>query len=280
MSKSINDCKHYGKYQLNLFLLAASFFTRLPVTRYTQYSPSKMCRASQYFPLVGWLIACILVIEFYLLQPLLGLLPSLCLLLISSILLTGALHEDGLADICDGIWGGYNRERKLTIMKDSRIGTYGTCALVLALLTKFVLWWQLAEQQQLILALCIAYPLSRAMAISLVQDMAYVSNQIPDSNHAKHKFTGSKSEPLAKAMSDKTLFFVLATGAAATLVLPLSTIFYLALSCVTLRYALKYWLNKHIDGYTGDALGCAQQLQELLIYSVLIANLVNTGVQS
>ncbi|MCF2949865.1 adenosylcobinamide-GDP ribazoletransferase [Paraglaciecola aquimarina] len=274
MFNSNMACVSYLKYQFNLFLLATSFFTRLPVTEYCHYSPSKMRRASQFFPLVGWLIAGILVLEFSILQPLLGLLPSLCLLLISSILLTGALHEDGLADICDGIWGGYSLERKLAIMKDSRIGTYGTCGLVLALLTKFVLWWQLAQQASLILALVLAYPLSRALAISLVQDMKYVSNQIPCAD--KHK--GSKSEPLAKPMTTQSLIFVLVTGASACLLLPLSTIFYLFIGCISFRYLLKYWLNKHIKGYTGDALGTAQQLQELLIYFILIANLpINVG---
>ncbi|MGJ8680735.1 adenosylcobinamide-GDP ribazoletransferase [Paraglaciecola sp.] len=264
LSSNKAGCKQFIQYHLNLIMLAISFFTRLPVTQFTQYSPSKMRRASQYFPLVGWLIAGVLILLYYLIQPLIGLLSSLCLMMISSIMITGALHEDGLADSCDGIWGGYNRERKLSIMKDSRIGTYGTCALILVLGTKFILWWELARHNQLILALLLAYPLSRAVAISLVQDMNYVSNDIPSS--------GSKSEPLAKPMSSKVLIFVLITGAAACLFLPFSTMFYLFLSCFCFRFVIRHWLNKHINGYTGDALGATQQLQELLIYLILIAN--------
>ncbi len=233
------------------------------------YSPSKMRRSGQYFPLVGWLLALILSLFFSLLLPVIGLLPSICLLMVLSILLTGALHEDGLADTSDGIWGGHTTERKLEIMKDSRIGTYGTCALVLVLLTKFVLLWELAKHQQLLLALFVAYPLSRAAAISLVQDMSYVSNRLPTS--------GSKSEPLAKPFKSKTLLFVLASGSLATLALPLMTIIYLVLACSLLRFWLKHWLNKHIAGYTGDSLGAAQQLQELLIYLILLANLPTQG---
>ncbi|MEP2653746.1 MAG: adenosylcobinamide-GDP ribazoletransferase [Paraglaciecola sp.] len=252
------------KYQLNLFLLALSFFSRLPMAKNLKYSPSKMRRSSRYFPMVGWLLASLLILLYHLVLPLLGTAPSLCLIIIVSLLLTGALHEDGLADTCDGIWGGHSTERKLAIMKDSRIGTYGTCALVMALLSKFILLSALAGQQFLITSLLVAYPLSRAMAITHVQDMQYVSNNIPTS--------GSKSEPLAKAFSAKELVFVLVTGALACLFLPFITSFYLLLGCIALRYWLKLWFEKHIQGYTGDTLGTAQQLQELLIYTVILAS--------
>ncbi|MDU0355963.1 adenosylcobinamide-GDP ribazoletransferase [Paraglaciecola aquimarina] len=263
--------KRYFYYQWNLMLLATSFFTRLPMATNIQYSPSKMKRASQYFAVVGWLLACILVGFYAILLPIIGLLPSLCVLLILSILLTGALHEDGLADTCDGFWGGHSAQQKLAIMKDSRIGTYGTCALVLVLLTKFVVWWQLAQQQQLVLALCIAYPFSRAMAISHVQDMDYVSHSKPGAT------SRSKSEPVAKPFNSKQLSFVFFSGVAAALTLPLSTLIYLIVACTALRYLFKALLNRHIQGYTGDSLGAAQQLQELLIYLVLLANVVTSG---
>ncbi|MFT2090350.1 adenosylcobinamide-GDP ribazoletransferase [Paraglaciecola sp. 2405UD69-4] len=252
------------QYQLNLFLLALSFFSRLPMAKSIQYSPSKMRRSSRYFPMVGWLLALMLSITYWLLVPYLGSAPSLCFIMVLSLLSTGALHEDGLADTCDGIWGGHTTERKLAIMKDSRIGTYGSCGLIMALLSKFTLLSSLAGHNILEIGLLIAYPLSRAMAITLVQDMQYVSNQIPT--------TGSKSEPLAKPFSFKTLCFVLASGALACLFLPLTTSFYIMCGCLVLRYWLKYWLNKHIQGYTGDSLGTAQQLQELLIYTIILAN--------
>lgn len=253
------------KYHLNLFLLALSFFTRLPMASNIQYSSSKMRRASRYFPLTGWLIAAILTLIYHLTVPLIGSAPSLCLLLVISLLITGALHEDGLADTCDGFWGGYTKERKLTIMKDSRIGTYGTCALVLILLSKFVLLSALAEHGSVVLSLFIAYPLSRAMAISLVQDMQHVSNQTGNGT--------SKSEAVAKPFNLRVLAFILITGAAASIFLPLLSVIYLFSSCLVLRYWLRYWMNKHIGGYTGDCLGFAQQSQEILIYLVILSNI-------
>lgn len=253
------------KYQLNLFLLALSFFSRLPMAKNIQYSPNKMRRATRYFPLVGWVLAAVLAVIYSITAPVIGTTPSLCLLIILSILLTGALHEDGLADTFDGFFGGYTKERKLSIMKDSRIGTYGTCALVMALLSKFVLLNALAEKQMFLVSLFIAYPLSRAMAISLVQDMPYLSNQVPNS--------GSKSATLTKPFSAKDLSFVVLTGAAACVFLPLLTAIYLLVGCLTLRYWLRFWMTKHISGYTGDCLGTAQQLQEFLIYLIILSNI-------
>lgn len=229
-----------------------------------EYSPSKMRRASRYFPLVGWLLAIILIAVYVVTQPLIGNSPALCLLIILSLLMTGALHEDGLADTFDGFFGGDTKERKLAIMKDSRIGTYGTCALVMALLGKFILLSALAEQSVLVVSLLVAYPLSRAMAISLVQDMPYLANQVPNS--------GSKSEPIAKPFGAKVLYFLVITGAAACVFLPLLTVIYLLVGCIILRYWLRFWMTKHIDGYTGDCLGTAQQLQELLIYLIILSN--------
>ena len=256
------------KYHFNLFLLALSFFSRLPMAKNLEYSPSKMRRASRYFPLVGWLLAVILILMYVVIQPMVGISPTLCLLIILSLLMTGALHEDGLADTFDGFFGGHTIERKLAIMKDSRIGTYGTCALVMALFSKFLLLSALAEQGLLVVSLLVAYPLSRAMAISLVQDMYYVSNQVPSS--------GSKSEPLAKPFNTKVLSFVLITGAAACILLPLLTVIYLLVGCLMLRFWLRFWMTKHINGYTGDCLGTAQQLQELLIYFIILSNMTIT----
>jgi adenosylcobinamide-GDP ribazoletransferase len=252
------------KYQLNLFLLALSFFSRLPMVKNMHYSASKMRRATCYFPLVGWLLAVILIIIYMFIQPLVGISAALCLLITLSLLMTGALHEDGLADTFDGFFGGRTTERKLAIMKDSGTGTYGTCALVMALLSKFILLSALAEQGLLVVSLLVAYPLSRAMAISLVQNMPYLSSLAPNGV--------SKSEALAKPFRPKELIFVVITGPAACLFLPFLTAVYLLMGCLIFRYWLGFWMTKHIKGYTGDCLGAAQQLQELLIYFIILSN--------
>nr|WP_160182126.1 adenosylcobinamide-GDP ribazoletransferase [Paraglaciecola mesophila] len=251
------------KEQSNLLMLAISFFTRLPVPFSLDYSPQKLHQAGRYFPLVGWLLVALLSAFYCFATGYFGVAVSVCLLITLSLVLTGALHEDGLADTADGFWGGHTAQRKLAIMKDSQIGTYGTCALICLLLTKFILLCTLAVNQQLLIALAIAYPLSRALAISHVQHLAYARQ---NSDH-------SKSAALAQPMQPRVLLWLVISSLPGLLFLTLPSTLIILLSGCALRLALKYWFNKHIGGYTGDCLGFAQQVQEILIYLLLIATL-------
>ncbi|WP_340677470.1 adenosylcobinamide-GDP ribazoletransferase [Paraglaciecola sp.] len=249
--------------QLNLFWLALSFFTRLPVPNSVQYSAAKMHTAGRYFSLVGWLLAFILLAVYTLCLPLFGIHVSVVVLLMLNLLLTGALHQDGLADTFDGFYGGQQQQQKLHIMKDSRLGTYGSCTLFITLLLQFALLAALAERQLLCNALFIAYPLSRAMALSHVQHLGYVKAQQSDKS--------SKSEPLASPLSQTSLTCLLVFAALGLICLPLSQAIIVVVCCSLLRVLIARWFVKHIGGYTGDTLGCAQQFQELLIYALLLA---------
>lgn len=107
--------------ELNYFRLALGFFTRIPMGRSVHYRPEFMHSCTRYFPLVGWLLALLLIVLWQVTEAVLGPLIAVVIVMIASVLLTGALHEDGLADSCDGFWGGLTPERKIDIMKDSRI---------------------------------------------------------------------------------------------------------------------------------------------------------------
>ena len=251
------------KREFNLFFLALGFFSRIPMPKKLDYNADNMHHCTRYFPVIGWLLGALLIAIYLLAEFLFGIPVAIFLLMLSSVMLTGALHEDGLADTCDGFWGGMEQVRKLDIMKDSRIGTYGSCALVLVLLGKFALLNQLATFNQLWLVLVIAYPLSRAMAISHVQDLPYVSHL---GNVQKNK-----SDPLAKAMSKGHLIFVLTSGALGLVLLPVPMALVLILTLFITRYILKAWMRYHIQGFTGDVLGTAQQIQEMIIYLTLLA---------
>lgn len=249
--------------ELNYFRLAVIFFTRIPMGNGVHYQPEFMHSCTRYFPLVGWLLALLLVVLWQVAETVLGPLVAVVMVMVASVLLTGALHEDGLADTCDGFWGGFTPERKIDIMKDSRIGTYGTCALALSLGLKAALLCTLARHNMLVWALCIAYPLSRAFALSHVQDLPYVSS--------RGSVQKNKSDPLAKPVSAKHLFFVFGTGAIAALWLPLVNMILLFGVLIVVRYGLRNWMRHHIGGFTGDVLGAAQQIQELVIYLFLVA---------
>lgn len=245
------------KNQLNLFFLALGFFSRIPMPQQVEYSPEKLNHSSRYLALVGWLLGALVAAVFWGASKLFPETISLWLAMGFSLLLTGAFHEDGLADTADGFGGAFAREKKLAIMKDSRIGTYGASALVMALLGKYLL---LIESSDIMIALLIAYPLSRATAVSLIADMHYVSDA-----------DTSKSKPLANQLTKTDLSILLLTAVPALSFLSPTHAAILLTALITVRILAKAYLNKQIGGYTGDTLGAVQQISELTIYGVLLA---------
>lgn len=115
------------------------FYTRIPVPKSTGFSEENLNRATRYFPLAGIIVGGSGALLFIAANLILGVHASVLGSLILMIMITGAFHEDGLADFCDGFGGGYSKDQILSIMKDSRIGVYGTIALILVLLSKLLL---------------------------------------------------------------------------------------------------------------------------------------------
>ena len=136
------------------FLLALQFFTRIPVTgrlaAWVGYSPAMLRASAAHYPGVGWLVGGVTAAVLALVLMALPTVPALpwvaaVLSTVAGVMLTGTFHEDGLADTADGLGGGLTREHALEIMKDSRIGSYGAIALVLALLAKVSLLAMLVQ---------------------------------------------------------------------------------------------------------------------------------------
>ncbi len=242
--------------EINLFFLALGYFSRIPMLTWVQYSPENLNHASRYFTLVGWLLGLCVGGIYYLSQQFFSINISIWLCILFSLLLTGAFHEDGLADTADGLGGGFTREKKLTIMKDSRIGTYGACALVMALMGKFVL---LQELHNIILSLCIAYALSRTTAVSLLFSMKIASD--PDTEKAK---------PMAQTQSLTDKCVLLLTALPIIFLIDWKAFLLLAAILICIRQIAKMYFNHHLNGVTGDCLGATQQVSELCIYLVLI----------
>ena len=175
--------------------------------------------------------------------------------LLITILLTGAFHEDGLIDTADGLGGGWSKDQKLEIMKDSRIGTYGSVALWFALSLKFTF---LAEIDNTFVALLIAHPLSRSTATGFLYFLQYVRSD-----------ETNKVKPLAQKQNNID-FFVSQTTGIATLSLILSHALLLFGILIVFSNIWGWWLKKQLGGFTGDTLGATQQLSEILIYMVLL----------
>lgn len=247
------------KYQFELFLLALSFFSRIPVPSSLPYSSERMNQSGRYFALVGILLGSICAGIYSLLS--LFLTPDICVFLtmVISLMLTGAFHEDGLADMADGIGGGMTVERRLLIMKDSRIGTYGSSALIMSLLGKYVLLTSAAQFVSIIPVWLVGYTLSRSIASSFIYNTPYVSDS-----------DTSKSKPLAHKQSYSELAIVIITGLLPCVLLDGALVMALICFALVFRSLFKRWLIRRLGGFTGDCLGASQQLMELSIYLIIV----------
>jgi len=289
------------------YLLALQFFTRIPVTGrladWVGYSPDLLRASAGHFPGVGILVGVVAASVFFLFN---GLLPetsfspfvAAALSTVATMLLTGGFHEDGLADLADGLGGSMQRERALEIMKDSRVGAFGVMALVLSLLVKIGLlvilaladkapggwmqWTALADAAQATgdsggetgggmdgiggyvgwyvgAALFAAHVVSRALPLAVIYWLPYVGD------------TGaSKSKPLADAISAASLL----TGflwcfIALALVSAVLDAFDLIAACGFAMVAM-LWMGRlfkrRLQGFTGDCLGATQQVCEIAFY--------------
>lgn len=242
--------------QLRLFFTALSFFTRIPCTRWTGMNEDDLNHAARYFPLVGIIVGGVAALTWWLAQHALPQELAVIASMVATIWLTGAFHEDGLSDTMDGLGGGWHKEQMLTIMKDSRIGSYGAVALLMALLTKFQTLVHLSPL--LIPAVLVAgHALSRFAAVLLIYTQSYVRE------------TG-KAKPLAQQISTGEVLLAALFGLIPLVLLPSSLwLALLGVGVVWLWFSRK--LKKLLGGYTGDCLGAMQQLCELAFYIGILA---------
>ncbi|PNE04074.1 cobalamin 5'-phosphate synthase [Alcanivorax sp. MD8A] len=236
------------------FWLAMGFLTRIPVPVTVDYSQRLMNQCSVYFPLVGLLLGGLYAGLYTLLAGFWS--PQVCVLLVLGfhLWITGAFHEDGMADCADGLGGGYTVARRLEIMKDSRIGTYGAVALGVTLALKIAL---LTDTQPVWLALLLAPAISRLTPLCLMRALVYVSD--PDT---------SKSKPVAEGFSGQRLGVAVAGVAALALVTGVALEALVAVVSVVLVWGAM--LRRSLGGYTGDALGASVILSELVFLLMLV----------
>jgi adenosylcobinamide-GDP ribazoletransferase len=252
-------------HQVRLFFIALQFFTRLPIPAWVGFEAAWLQHASRYFPLVGVVVAAIAAGVYYAAALVLPAPVVAVLSTAASIYMTGAFHEDGFADTCDGLGGGMTKERALEIMKDSRVGAYGAIGIVCMLATKLSALAMLPPRVA-VATLFVAHPLSRLAATALIWRLDYVRGE-------------GKAKPLAQQMTN-------AEFAIATLTCLLPAAYLLATDAMTPAAMLAamlaasiaaLWLGRlfvrRLGGYTGDCLGAVQQLAEALIYIAVLATL-------
>lgn len=247
------------KKEIHIFFTALMFFTRIPCPKWVNHDPHYLQQSSKYFPLVGILIGSIGAIVFYTSSFLFFTEVSLLLSMFSTIYATGAFHEDGFADVCDGFGGGWTKDKILLIMKDSRLGTYGTLGIVLMLSIKFA---SLRETEVLYIPLLLisGHALSRFIATTLLYTHPYVRDT-----------EDSKAKPAAKSMSLSLLIISAFFGIAPLFFFKNPWIFITLIPMYLSKIFLGVKFKKWIGGQTGDCAGAVQQLSEVVFYLTTIA---------
>jgi adenosylcobinamide-GDP ribazoletransferase len=236
--------------QWRLLIGAAQFLTRLP-TPPTPFAPDGIDRSARYFPVIGQLVGLLCAAVWLTAGRLWPGLPAAALAVGAGALATGALHEDGLADTADGLGGGRDREHRLAIMKDSRIGSYGALALVLSVALRITLLSGLAPWAGA-LALVVAHGGARAAPVVVMTALPYAG----DPRAAKLKpAPGNVTWPeagLAVALGAWPLIGL--TPARAILAVALA-------AAATTGLALA--ARRLVGGVTGDVLGAVEQVAEV-----------------
>lgn len=257
---------------LRHFLLAIQFFTRIPITGrlalWVGYSPALLRASVAHFPAVGGVVGAWAALVW--LGVMAWMPPSIHTPLLAAALstaatlwLTGGFHEDGLADLADGLGGHVSRERALEIMKDSRIGAYGAMALVMMLLTKVALLAVVADVQpaQSAALLWLGHVVSRTCPLLTIRSLPHVGD-----------VAGSKSKPLADQISTRSVVVGMSWLLLALLLFfaaqdaPDFKAGYVLMMGLLGALAGWFWvwrlLKSRLGGFTGDGLGATQQLAE------------------
>ena len=242
------------KKEIKTFLTAVMFFTRIPCPKNLDYSQGVLNDSSRYYPAMGWIVGGFSGLVFTATHLIFSVPVSIFLSMIAGILLTGAFHEDGFADVCDGLGGGWDKKQALNIMKDSRIGTYGTIGLVAILSIKFLALSEI-DPRFIPMVLVTGHSLSRFIS-SLFRFMYPYVRENDD----------SKVKPMAKELSLKNFFISSIFG-----LLPLALLrsvcgLFLVIPVLIAQLIFAQYVVKRIGGYTGDCLGAAQQLCEIVFY--------------
>jgi len=246
------------KDEWTIFLVAFVFFSRIRIKIRGEIKSAEIAKSITYMPLIGMASASVAFGVYYLSNFIFPQEISILLLMIVSVLFTGALHEDGFADFCDGFGGGYSKEKILIIMQDSRIGVYGVIGIIFILILKYVTLIHIPKEK-LFLTLLLTYSLSRITPVWIVKLSRYAKQS--DSKSGAMAFGISGWRVLAGSiLSCIFLFFF-------------KEMFYIfVLITILIVYVFRQYIEKKIQGFTGDCLGAIQQISES---TLLLASIVN-----
>lgn len=245
--------------EIRIFFTALMFYTRIPCPKWVDHNPIYMKESARYFSLIGWIVGGISATVFILTNQFFSTNISILLSIATSIRITGAFHEDGLADVSDGFGGGWTKDKIILIMKDSRLGTFGVLSLIIVLLLKFTSLQEIPTHT-IPFVIIFGNVLSRTIAAR----MLYRGNYVQNNNNAK---AGSAADKLSTTSLLVNILFGIVAFA-----FFLEWIYLLIIPILIILETLMYrFYKKWINGYNGDCAGAVQQISEVVIYLTLLA---------
>jgi len=253
-------------HEIRLFFVALQFLTRVPTPQWVGWQPGWLNDSARHFPAVGLCIGAVAAAVLWLGAHAWSALIAVLLSMAATIWLTGAFHEDGLADTCDGLGGAVSRDKALLIMKDSRLGTYGAVGLLLVLAIKAAAVHNLAlrDLAATLALLPLAHAWSRSATVLLLWALPYGG----DADHAKAKPMAQQVDGWGLGVA---LMWAAVAAVAAALFLSPQVLLWAALALAAVTLWMARWLLRRLGGYTGDALGATQQFTELAVYLAALA---------
>ena len=260
--------------QVHIFFNALVFFTRLPCPKWVLHTPVYQRQLSVYAPLIGWVVGVIASLTLIISALIFPLTVAIALSLVVSVWITGAFHEDGLADVCDGFGGAWSADQIHAIMKDSRIGAYGAVGLILVLLVKFAVLIEIGRlfstisDSVLVLSVTLlsGHAVSRLAAISMIFTHRYVGDSSQE----------SKSLLVATLPGQGGFVFAVCCGLAPIILfsgLGLFAVWFALAPVLITRWYLGRFFKARLSGYTGDCLGAVQQVTEVTFYLGICATI-------
>ena len=261
MTRAVTRVVTRARDEAAILLLAVQLLTRWPLSASIPHSEERFAAAARYYPLVGALIGAFAGAAFWLAQLAFPTTLAVVVSTAATLLATGAIHEDGFADTCDGLGAGTTRARALEVMRDSRLGTYGVAGLGMMLAIKVLALSELPVES-IPWVLIAGHAASRSSTVLAMATSTYVRD------------TGL-ARPLSGAIGPAGVVLALATGGAAAcvplmVVPPVAVLVGVAVLAVG-HLAMRSAYERRLGGYSGDCLGAVQQTSELGMYLGVLA---------
>jgi adenosylcobinamide-GDP ribazoletransferase len=240
------------------FIRALSFLTILPIGRHLSHDDKGLARSMAFYPLAGLVIGGLSALAFCLLSSLFPKPLALWLTLGLSVLLTGGLHLDGFSDTLDGIGCRGTREKTLEVMKDSRVGAFGAMGLLFLIVAKYLALDQLTTRAAAY-ALVLAAVMGRASMVLVCYRSPYA------------RAAGGLAKLFTENLGTRELVFALASALGLALLLSglKGAVLFSGMGVFSLGY--RHFFLKKLGGVTGDILGAANELNELLCLLLIVA---------